>query len=73
MNVPTMTIGEIEQDKELQKLREENEELKEKCREYDRQIESLNRQAKHNYMLGKIAGLEFSIRCNGVSGNEVKQ
>ena len=46
---------------------EENEGLKEKCYEYDLQIERLTRQAEHAYMRGKIDGLEFSIRCNGVS------
>ena len=73
MNVPTMTIGETEQDNELMKLRKENEELKARCADYDLQIERLTRQAEHNYMRGKIDGLEFSIRCNGVSGDEVKR
>ena len=73
MNVPTMTIGETEQDNELMKLREENEELKARCADYDLQVERLTRQAEHNYMRGKIDGLEFSIRCNSVSGNEVKR
>lgn len=73
MNVPTMTIGETEHDNELMKLREENEALKEKCHEYDLQIERLTRQTEHAYMRGKIDGLEFSIRCNGVSGDEVKR
>ena len=49
MKVPTMTIGETEQDNELMKLREENEGLKEKCHEYDLQIERLTRQAEHAY------------------------
>ena len=73
MNVPTMTIGETEQDNELEKLRKENEELKERCHDYDLQVERLSRQAEHAYMRGKIDGLEFSIRCNGVSGDEVKR
>ena len=73
MNVPTMTIGETEQDNELVKLRKENEALKEKCHEYDLQVERLTRQVEHAYMRGKIDGLEFSIRCNGVSGDEVKR
>lgn len=73
MNVPTMTIGETEQDNELKKLREENEELKARCADYDLQVERLTRQAEHNYMRGRIDGLEFSIRCNGVSGDEVKR
>lgn len=73
MNVPTMTIGETEQDNELEKLRKENEELKARCADYDLQVERLSRQAEHNYMRGRIDGLEFSIRCNGVSGDEVKR
>ena len=73
MNVPTMTIGQTEQDNELMKLREENEGLKEKIHDLDLQIERLTRQADHYYMHGRIDGLEFSIRCNGVSGDEVKR
>ena len=73
MNVPTMTIGQTEQDNELMKLREENEGLKEKIHDLDLQIERLTRQAEHDYMHGRIDGLEFSIRCNGVSGDEVKR
>lgn len=73
MNVPTMTIGETEQDNELMKLREENEALKEKIHNLDLQVERLTRQAEHAYMRGKIDGLEFSIRCNGISGDEVKR
>ena len=73
MNVPTMTIGQTEQDNELEKLQKENEELKARCADYDLQVEHLTRQAEHNYMRGRIDGLEFSIRCNGVSGDEVKR
>ena len=73
MNVPTMTIGQTEHDNELEKLRKENEELKARCADYDLQVERLARQAEHNYMRGRIDGLEFSIRCNGVSGDEVKK
>ena len=73
MKVPTMTIGETEQDNELEKLRKENEELKARCADYDLQVERLTRQAEHNYMRGRIDGLEFSIRCNGISGDEVKK
>lgn len=73
MSVPTMTIGQTEQDNELMNLRKENEELKARCADYDLQVERLTRQAEHNYMRGRIDGLEFSIRCNGVSGDEVKK
>lgn len=72
MNVPTMTIGETEQDNKLMKLREENEALKEKIHDLDLKVECLNMQAEHNYMRGRIDGLEFSIRCNGVCGDSVK-
>lgn len=71
--IPTMTIGQDPQEMELQKLRAENEELKARCADYDLQVERLTRQAEHNYMRGRIDGLEFSIRCNGVSGDEVKK
>jgi len=71
--IPTMTIGQDPQEMELQKLRAENEELKARCADYDLQVERLTRQAEHNYMRGRIDGLEFSIRCNGVSGDEVKR
>lgn len=73
MKVPTMTIGETEQDNELINLRKENEELKARCADYDLQVKRLTIQAEHNYMRGRIDGLEFSIRCNGVSGDEVKK
>ena len=73
MTVPTMTIGQTEQASEVKKLEEENADLKERCRMYEARIEQLSRQAEHNYMRGRIDGLEFSIRCNGVSGDEVKK
>lgn len=53
------------------------------CKEYEIKIEELNRQnndmqmriQEMNYHIqrlkGRIEGLEFSIRCNGVSGGEV--
>lgn len=44
------------------KLRVENEELK-------NHIEYLSRQAEK--MRGEIKALSFAVRCNGVSGNEV--
>lgn len=75
MNVPTMTIGETEQDNELKKLREENEELKARCAVSEEKLMHLNTEIdnirERAYMRGKIDGLEFSIRCNGVSGDEV--
>ncbi len=77
MNVPTMTIGETEQDNELKKLREENEELKARCAVSEEKLMHLNTEIdnirERAYMQGRIDGLEFSIRCNGVSGDEVKK
>lgn len=73
MNTPTMTIGQTEQDNELQKLREENKELKAICADYKAQLDRLRDLEERAYMRGRIEGLEFSIRCNGVSGGEVKK
>ena len=53
------------------------------CKEYEFQIKELNREKNDlqiriqemNYHIqrleGRIAGLEFAIRCNGISGGEV--
>ena len=73
MNVPTMTIGQTEQDSELMKLRKENGELKARCADYEDKLRNVCDIEERAYMRGKIAGLEFSIRCNGVSGDEVKR
>ena len=73
MSVPTMTIGETEQDNELMKLRKENGELKARCADYEDKLRNVCDIKERAYMRGKIAGLEFSIRCNGVSGDEVKR
>lgn len=77
MNVPTMTIGETEQDNELEKLQKENEELKARCAVSEEKLMHLNTEIdnirERAYMRGRIDGLEFSIRCNGVSGDEVKK
>ena len=73
MSVPTMTIGETEQDNELMKLRKENRELKARCADYEDKLRNVCDIEERAYMRGKIAGLEFSIRCNGVSGDEVKR
>lgn len=55
------------------------------CKEYEIKIDELNRQNNdmqvriqemrcHIQRLeGRIAGLEFAIRCNGVSGGEVTE
>lgn len=73
MNITTMTIGQTEQDYELQKLREENKELKARCQDYVDRLDRLKDLEERAYMRGRIEGLEFSIRCNGVSGNEVEK
>ena len=73
MNIPTMTIGETEQDNELMNLRKENEGLKARCADYEDKLRNVCDIEERAYMRGKIDGLEFSIRCNGVSGNEVKR
>ena len=72
MNVPTMTVGGDEKDVELEKLRAENASLRERCDAYRKEIEGLVNDRDRAYMRGRIDGLEFSIRCNGVSGDEVK-
>ena len=55
------------------------------CKEYEFKIEELNREnndmririQEMNYHIqrleGRIAGLEFAIRCNGISGGEVTE
>ena len=73
MNVPTMTIGETEQDNELEKLQKENEELKARLQAYEENLRIAQRDEERSYLRGRIDGLEFSIRCNGVSGDEVSK
>lgn len=58
---------------------------KQLCKEYEYKIDDLSRQNNdlqmriqemkyHNQRLvGRISGLEFAIRCNGVSGGEVTE
>lgn len=60
-------------------IREENEalkaELKEvesRCEYYEKKLYENELKEKINYMRGRIDGLEFAIRCNGVSGDSVK-
>lgn len=45
-------------------------ELKAKCQDQADQIEYLNR--KNSNLEGQIKALIFAVKCNGVSGNEVK-
>lgn len=53
-----------------EELKYANKELSEISNSKTAHIEQLKLQNEH--LLGKIEGLEFSIRCNGVSGSEVK-
>lgn len=54
-------------------LRAENRELLARCEEYKRRIRELEKSNEVNYLRGRIDGLEFSIRCNGVSGDVVRK
>ena len=49
---------------------EDNIEMEKICEELRAHIEYLNRQ--NNTMKGEIKALAFAVRCNGVSGNEVR-
>lgn len=71
MNMQTMTIDADPQETELQKLNAENEELKARCAAYEEKLQRLDENNERAYLRGKVEALEFSIRCNGVSGSEV--
>ena len=75
MNVPEMTIGGEKpvDTTELDNLRRENNELFARCNVYEEQLRAAREDDEKAYMRGRIEGLEFSIRCNGVSGNEVSK
>ena len=73
MNVPEMTIGAEPKDNELEKLKAENRELQAMCKDLDRKLADARAMNELTYLRGRCDGLEFSIRCNGVSGNEVKK
>lgn len=45
-------------------------EMKKTCEELKAHIEYLSRQ--NDSMKGEIKALKFAVRCNGVSGNEVR-
>lgn len=45
-------------------------EMEKMCEELKAHIEYLNRQ--NDSMKGEIKALKFAVRCNGVSGNEVR-
>lgn len=46
-------------------------ELEAKCHWLDEELEKMRRNLEIARLEGRIAGLEFSIRCNGVSGAEI--
>lgn len=72
MNIPTMTIGgEAPASDELEKLKAENRELQDKCKALEQKLEYTRAMNELTYMRGRCDGLEFSIRCNGVPGQEV--
>lgn len=56
-----------------EKLRNENRELLARGEEYRRRIRELEKENEESYLRGRIDGLEFSIRCNGVSGDVVRK
>ena len=71
-----MTIGgekPVDTTAVLDNLRRENDELFARCNVYEEQLRAAREDAEKAYMRGRIDGLEFAIRCNGVSGNEVKK
>lgn len=55
-------------------IQEENEALKAALKEAEARCEYYENKVKEemNYLRGRVDGLEFSIRCNGVSGDIVK-
>ena len=57
----------------LKKLTDENSELKARCEAYEKRIREMKDCSEHSYLRGRIDGLEFSIRCNGVSGDVVRK
>lgn len=59
-------------DTEKNKLDDENRELKAKIKALEERIAQLAFQRELEYQRGVIEGLKFSLRCNGVSGGEIK-
>lgn len=60
-----------EYEHKIEELNRQNEELQRTIKEKDYRIEYMTREIAR--LGGRIEGLEFSIRCNGVSGGEVKE
>lgn len=72
MNVPTITVGgNAPAGDELEKLKAENAELQAMCKDLDRKLADARAMNELTYLRGRCDGLEFAIRCNGVSGQEV--
>ena len=72
MNVPTITVGgNASAGDELEKLKAENAELQALCKDLERKLADARAMNEMTYLRGRCDGLEFSIRCNGVSGQEV--
>ena len=58
-----------EYEHKIEELNEQNEELRRSIKVKEYCIEHLSKE--NTRLEGRIGGLEFSIRCNGVSGREV--
>lgn len=72
MNLPTMTIGgDTPATDEFEKLKAENAKLQLKCLDLERKLADARAMNEMTYLRGRCDGLEFLIRCNGVSGQEV--
>lgn len=54
------------------KLNMENQELQARCEYQERELKNMASDRERAYLNGKIDGLMFSIRCNGVSGAETR-
>lgn len=76
MNVPTMTVGQTEEEKTIKGLKEQNEVLLKRLDALEKELDTINanmeRLTREAYLKGRIEGLEFSIKCNGVNGDMVK-
>lgn len=57
-------------DRVIAELDQLKEEMLMRYDEYQASIKHL--ESKVEYLRGMVEGLKFSVRCNGVSGNEVK-
>lgn len=50
----------------------ENKELLARCEYQERRLKEMEFEREKAYLNGKVDGLMFSIRCNGVSGAETR-